>query len=250
MDVAHSPSGIEKKLLVRPFQVKTTDDAGAFEGYGAIFNDLHPTSSLALAYSGEWKDRVMPGAFKKTLEQHKRAGTLPVMLYMHERGNVVGAWRSWGETGTGLHVDGQVALSAKTPAGAGIHELMKMGGLGGLSMGFRPVQVQLNQDKKIRDILEVEVAEISIVDVPGIHRARVTDVKSDDPRFIEYLEGVLRDAGLSRREAKALLADGFSALRDVAAQHGTDLRDAGSGGEAANPDVVNAVRQLGTTFRP
>ncbi len=231
----------------KPFAVKTTDDAGAFEGLGAVFNDLHPTSSYAL--SMDWKDRILPGAFVKTLAEHTKAGTLPSMLYMHERGNVVGAWREMGETGSGLHAKGQVSLSAKTSSGAGIHELMKMGALNALSIGFRVRKANLDQDKKIREITDVEMGELSIVDIPGIHRARVTDVKSGDPRSIEFFERVLRDAGLSRKEAKALLADGFSALRAVAAHDEPDLRDVGPGGGSSS-DLLAGLKGLALSFKP
>lgn len=211
---ANTHRDIEERLLAKPFQVKTTDDAGAFEGHGAVFEELHPTSSWGL--SPEWKDRILPGAFKRTIADHKKAGTMPVMLYMHERGNIVGAWRSAEEGKDGLVLSGQVATSARTPSGATLHELMKMGALNGLSIGFRVRKQTLDQEKKVRDILDVELAEVSIVDIPGINRARVTDVKTQ-PRSPEYLERVLRDAGLSRREAKAVLAEGFNALRDAAA---------------------------------
>lgn len=236
MDEALS-ARIEERLLAKPFQVKTTDDAGSFEGHGAVFDELHPTSSWAL--SAEWKDRILPGAFKRTLSEHKKAGTTPVMLYMHERGNVVGAWRELEEAKDGLFGRGQVAQSARTWGGTEIRELMKMGALNGLSIGFRVRKQTLDQEKKVRDIHDVELSEISIVDIPGNHRARVTDVKSRGGMSPEFLERVLRDAGLSRKEAKAVLAEGFSALRDVAA------RDEGSTSE-----LLASVRALTQAFHP
>jgi uncharacterized protein len=200
-----------EEKLARPFAVKVTDGAGAFEGLGAVFNDLHPTSSWALA--PEWKDRILPGAFSRTIAEHTKAGTVPAMLYMHERGNVVGAWRTLQESRDGLLVTGQVAEGARSPSGETLHNLLKLGALNALSIGFRVRKQTLDQDKKVRDILDVEVSEISIVDVPGIHRARVTDVKSMDECSIERL---LCDAGLSREEAKALLAGGLRALHGAA----------------------------------
>lgn len=216
----------DERLLARPYTVQTTDDAGSFEGHGAIFGDMHPTSSWTLG--PEWKDRIQPGAFKRTLEAHTRAGTLPAMLFMHERGNVVGAWREMGEVGAGLHTRGQVALDARTSSGASLHGLMKMGALNALSIGFRVRKDERDQDKKVREILEVELSEVSIVDVPGIHRARITDVKFlGDPRNAENLERLLRELGLSRGEAKGLLAKGFRALREAEASGDPDLREAG-----------------------
>jgi HK97 family phage prohead protease len=207
---------LEEKLA-RPFAVKTTDDKGSFEGLCAVFNDLHPTSSWSL--SPEWKDRIVPGAFQRTLAEQAKAGIMPAMLYMHERGNVVGAWRTLGEGGGGLQGQGVVAEGAKAPNGETLYNLMKLGALNAMSIGFSVRKQTLDQEKKIRDILDVDLSEISIVDVPGIQRARMTDVKSLDPN---YLERVLRDAGLSRKEAKAVLAEGLRALRDVEASESID----------------------------
>ncbi len=239
----------EQKRLGRPFSVKALDEQGTFEGHGAVFNELHETSSWRLPM--DWQDRIMPGAFSATLAKHASQGTMPAMLYMHERGNVVGAWRAMEQDADGLKVKGQVALSAKAPSGASLYDLLKLGALNAMSIGFRVTKSVLDEKKKIRDITELDLGELSIVDIPGIATARVTDVKTVDPRSIRFLETVLRDAGLSRTEAKALLADGFKALRDAAAveeQHTEEvssaLRDA-----AASDDVIERIRAVAALLR-
>lgn len=234
---------VEQKRLAKPFNVKSVDDVGLIEGHGAVFDDVHTTSSWVLG--PEWKDVVRPGAFSKSLAEHKKMGVTPLMLYMHERGNVVGAWREVSEDGDGLKLKGQVALSAKAPSGVGVHELLKMGAINGLSIGFKVKKHSLDQEKKLRELHEVELAEVSIVDVPGIPTARITDVKNRDPKF---LETVLRDAGLSRKEAKALLAEGLSALRDAEAGTEVDPRDADGGG--ASSELAALIREYASKFKP
>lgn len=248
----------EVKRLGKPFRVQNTDDKGNFEGHGAVFEDPHPTSSWRLP--PDWQDVIAPGAFARTLTEHKRRGTLPALLYMHERGNVVGAWRSMEEDKDGLKVAGQVALSACAPAGCTLHELMKMGGINGLSIGFIARKVTLDEKAKLRTILDVDLDELSIVDIPGGPRARITDVKAVGPRAKQVLEDALRDAGLSRREAKALLAGGFNALRDAAADDDDELeqRDADPAREdpKAQPElsggneVAKLLRDFASTIRP
>lgn len=207
----------EVKRLARPFTVKSVDDAGTFEGHGAVFNELHPTSSWRLP--PDWKDEIVPGSFAATLARHKRNGTMPAMLFMHQRGNLVGAWREMGEDADGLKVKGQVALSAKAPSDVSLYELLKLGGLNAMSIGFFVTKAALDEKKKIRTIQEIDVDEVSLVDIPGIDSARVTDVKSASPALLKRkIEEALRDAGLSREEAKAFIADGFRALRDAAAE--------------------------------
>lgn len=225
----------EEKRLGRPFKVTAADDTGTFQGHGAVFNELHGTSSWRLP--PDWQDRIMPGAFGPTLERHAARGTLPPMLYMHQRGNVVGAWREMAEDKDGLAVKGQVALSAKAPSGAGLYELLKLGALNAMSIGFRPTRVELDEKAKIRTLYEVELGELSLVDVPGIPSARVTDVKLS----IRSLEETLHALGLSRAEAKALLANGYKGIaqRDAGAvQDERAQRDAAADGEGKERDAT------------
>jgi HK97 family phage prohead protease len=210
----------EEKRLAKPFRyVAQPDEEGQIEGCGAVFGDVHPTSSMRLP--SDWTDIVRPGAFKKALAEHKRAGTMPAMLLQHELSALpVGAWTQAEEDDAGLKLTGKIAT--KTATGRDVYELLKIGALTGLSIGFTATKHKLDEKAKVREILEVDLFEISVVTVPGIDAARVTDVKRHQakPHDIRSIETALRDAGLSRSEAKALLADGFKAL---------DLRDAGSG---------------------
>lgn len=212
-------SDLEIKRLAKPFRVQTTDAARSFAGHGSVFDDPHPTSSWAL--SMDWVDVVKPGAFKKTLAEHKKRGTVPAMLFQHDWDNVIGAYSEVSEDDDGLNLSGKLAQSAKTPAGADLYELVSMGALTGLSIGFRPVKVKLDEKAKTRELLEVDLHEVSIVTIPGNANARIQDVKSADPaRVKRRIEDALRDAGLSRQEAKALIADGFKglSLRDAAVE--------------------------------
>ncbi len=240
---AGAAAPFEQKRLAKPFVPTLTEEKGSFTGHGAVFSDLHPTSSYALG--PEWRDMIAPGAFAQTLAEHKKLGTTPLMLYMHERGYVVGAWQSIAEDGDGLKVSGQVSMNARAPSNVPVYELLQMGGITGLSIGFKPTKVELDQEQKIRTISRVDLAEISIVDIPGGPRARVTDVKSD-PRNIQVLEAALRDAGLSRKEAKAVLAEGFAALRDAEANAAPTPRDAGE----VDADAVASLLRSRNPFAP
>lgn len=248
-----------EEKVARPFKAEMdSSKPGHFSGLAAVFGDLHPTSTYALPR--DWQDKISPGAFQKTLDEHKRAGTMPTLLYMHDRGNVVGVWHELGETGSGLHGQGQVSLEARTPSGAPLHELMKMGGLNSLSIGFRVLKSELDEKKKIRDIKEVKLGEVSLVDIPGINRARVTDVKSLGPQVLEAIEALRegrdrldprfleamcrRMLGFSRSESKALLAGGLPALRDAVEKKRP--RDA----DSASGEVLEALRRLAKDVKP
>lgn len=230
---------LETKRLTGRIELKADSadpGAGTFTGYGSVFNDPHPTSSWML--DSDWKDVVVPGAFKKTLADHKARGSVPAMCLQHASySNPIGVWRELKEDDHGLFCRGE--LATKTQRGAEVYELMKLGALTGLSIGFRPTTYELDEKKKVRSITEVDLFEISPVTIPGNGSARVEDVKSliagGRPQNIRYLEQVLRDAGLSRSEAKAVLADGFKALA---------LRD------AAADDVIEALNRAAARVHP
>lgn len=251
----------EVKRLAAPFAIETLSvSEGTFSGEGMVFDTPHPTSSWRLG--PDWQDLVKPGAFAETLAAHEKLGTKPLMLYMHERGNIPGVWTSVSETKKALKLDGMVSKNAITPSGVPLLELMKMKAITGLSIGFVPTRVTLDEKAKIREIQAVDLGEVSIVDIPGQNKARITDVKRD----VRSLEAGLRSLGLSRTEAKTLLARGFDAMldggddRDVlsavqnitrnmqghGAMPGKTGRDAAASSESS---VVRSISDLAKTLR-
>jgi HK97 family phage prohead protease len=248
-EAAGSAHEWEQLRVGKPFQIAATDEKGTFEGLGVVFNVEHPTSSWGLG--PEWKDVIRPGSFAETLAEHKANGTRPAMFYMHERGNIPGVWQDIAEGKDGLNVKGMVFQSAISPSGVPVYELMKSGALTGISPGFRVRKYSLDEAKKVREIFNMEVSELSVVDIPGGPLSRITDVKSGDPKNIQFLETVLRDAGLSRKEAKALLAEGFTALRDVAADDVPTQRDADRSAEGIDDQsLAESLRGFRATIRP
>jgi HK97 family phage prohead protease len=248
LELKHQEYPYEQKRVAKAMPVTLTDGIGSFEGYGAVFDVEHPTSSWLLG--PEWKDVIRPGAFKRTLGEHKKLGTRPNMLLMHEPGDVIGVWQSIEEDKDGLLTRGLVSLNAKMPNGAGVHELMKMGALTGESIGFRATKVVLHQEQKLREVVEAAVREVSIVDDPGGPTARITDVKSatQNPKFIER---ILRDAGFSRSEAKKLLAEGLSSLRDVGTDDDDDQRDVDPALSSTSvADFVSSIRSFAAAMNP
>lgn len=218
---------IERKRLAKPFKVSATEDkARTFQGHGSVFDDPHPTSSWALP--SDYVDVWRPGAFKKSLAEHKRRGTVPAMFFNHDWNHIVGAWASVAEDENGLAVEGKIAQSARQPTGEDLYELVSMGALNGLSVGFSASKAKIDEKTKTRELIEVDVFEISFATIPGQSAARITDVKSAQPAQLKRIvEDALREAGRSRDEAKAII----SALASPA------LRDA-----AADSDAVKLIR--------
>lgn len=230
---------------------------GTFSGYGAIFNESHPTSSWQLP--PDWTDTIKPGAFQAALEEDKANGVMPAMCLQHDVYDLpIGKWLSMTEDARGLLSEGIVATD--TTMGGDVYKLMKMGALDGLSIGFIVNRFELDQKAKQRAILEVDLLETSIVTIPAIDTARVTDVKAarvvtealSSPRSFEKL--LQRELGLSRSMAQRLMADGYKAMlvqRDADEDPEPALRDAGGDGgkNDEEKELAKAMEALAAQLR-
>jgi hypothetical protein len=92
-------------------------DAGVIEGYASVFGGS-PDS---------YGDIIAPGAFASTLTEHKRAGTMPLMLWGHDASQPpIGNWDDMAEDGKGLWVQGTVDL--EDPMGQRVYRGLKPSG--------------------------------------------------------------------------------------------------------------------------
>jgi hypothetical protein len=188
------------------------DEPGTFEGYGSVFN-----------VRDSYDDEVAPGAFMNTLTQAKASGVWPAMLLQHgsflggDDDMPVGIWTHMDEDERGLRCVGKLA---DTQRGRDTYKLLTMQprpAISGLSIGFMAKKFTLGTKagQPRRTLEAVDLLECSIVTWPANAKAQIDGVRS-----IRGLEQVLRDAGLSRREAKALLSGGYREIapRDVGAE--------------------------------
>lgn len=198
------------KHLTRPLEVKAVNDDGTFEGYGSVFNVID-----------SYREIVLPGAFKKSIDEHKQKGSSPALLWQHDSRSPIGVWDAMAEDDYGLKMSGRLALD--TQLGKEAHSLLKMGAVRGLSIGFS-VAVdgeEYDEQHRVWNLKEINLWETSIVTFPANQSAQVTSVRADlcNPREIE---AALRDVmGLSQRQAKRFMSGGYSAMvseRDVADQ--------------------------------
>lgn len=206
-----------------------TAAAGSFSGYLSIFGnqDLN-------------EDVIQPGAFAKTLAEYRSNGELPPMLLNHAGipfGAVtttsllpIGIWTEMAEDGRGLAVKGRLD-PMDTDVGKQVYAGLRNRTVKGLSIGYTATVFTkgAKAGEPRRSISEVKLHEGSIVWSPGNPLANIDQVKSSlegilqltreklgvevfDPRNIRHLDLLLREAALSRNEAKALLARGFKGM--------------------------------------
>lgn len=188
------------------------DETGTFSGYASIFDAVDLGKEL-----------VASGAFARSLAQKGTAGIR--MLFQHNPDEPIGTWLKIVEDGHGLKVEGRI--NTDVARGREVLSLMRAGGLDGLSIGFRTVRARRDPGTGIRHILEADLWEISIVTFPMLPEARIAAVKTAPlPTVRQFERWLVRDAGLTRRQAKTVITTGFAALdrgRDAAS--GTAARD-------------------------
>jgi HK97 family phage prohead protease len=196
------------------------DDEGIFNGYGSIFGNKDLGNDI-----------VEKGAFLKSLNDRGAKGVK--LLWQHKTDQPIGVFEEIREDNKGLKVKGKLALG--TQGGKEAYELMKMGALDGMSIGYRadPAKQKYDEKNKRRFLKEVDLMEISF---PMNPRATIHAVKGEDMN-IRDLEKGLRDAfSFSRSDAKV----GAKALHDIFNKQ----RDAENKGDI---ELLEAIRQT-TTF--
>jgi uncharacterized protein len=178
-----------------PCELKASGDTGTFTGYGSVFN-----------ITDKGSDTVAPGAFTETLASSKAAGRMPAMLWQHNQREPIGIYTSMEEDAVGLKVEGKLAL--KTARGAEAYELMKMGALSGLSIGYRVRDDSWDRVTGVRTIKKADLLELSLVTFPMNDASRVSAVKAiEELDSLSEIERHLRDAcGMSKSEATAMVS--------------------------------------------
>jgi len=202
-------SETELKNMAVTFDVKSYEDEDGerkFSGYANTFNHLDRAGDI-----------TQKGAFIKSIKKHITEGTKPLMLMHHDHSRPVGVWEKLVEDAKGLYVEGRLTKGVRDADEA--YALLKDGALNSMSIGYKVIDDEYDMQKRANLLHEVELFEISLVSIPANEQSTVMSVKSDDTVDARALEKHLRDAGLSRREAKAILSKGLSGLspqRDAA----------------------------------
>lgn len=189
------------------FELKKEDVSanGVFEGYASTFGGPPDRGG----------DVVAKGCFTRTLKDKGASGI--AMLWSHDTRAPIGVWTEFREDEKGLFCKGQVEPTA-APDGIPVYKLMRMGGIKGLSIGYKTITADRDETKGIRTLKEVELYEVSPVTFPMNVRAGVTAVKGIfEARTSRELERALRDAELPVDAAKYLVKLCTPGLRDAGA---------------------------------
>jgi HK97 family phage prohead protease len=217
-DVKFDAAGVDQK-------------SGTFEGYGAVFGNVD-----------SYGDVIARGAFKATLRDWKKAGSLPPMLVQHGGWMMtdmdalpIGKWEAMEEDDTGLRVTGRL-INLDTERGKQIYGAMREGVLDGMSIGYRAKEfiIGTKPEEPRRTLKQVELVELSVVTFPANGKARVDAVKTEGLSRRELERRLTQDAELPRSIARQLMAGGFEAIKAT--------QDAGDEGDLS--DLARYMRQV------
>lgn len=218
-------------------EIKELSDNGVFSGYGSIFGNKD-------AYG----DVVMPGAFAKSLSDHRRRGTKPKMFWQHDPHQPIGSWVDIAEDGKGLWLEGR--LNMEVQKGREAYALLKAGDIDGLSIGYNTVSAEPDERAGVLRLKELKLVEVSVVSLGANDRALVDAVKQirgESLPTLPQFEDFLREAGFSKTEATAIAGNGLSHLlrsesgseptgEDFLAELWAAIRDAPIIDETGEPD--------------
>jgi HK97 family phage prohead protease len=126
------------------------------EGYASLFGVVDLAG-----------DVVRAGAFRASLARLARGG-LP-MFVRHDPRLLAGRWREIVEDSRGLYVCGAIEPGLK---GAALARRLIARGVDGLSIGFSARAARSRPHG--RELIEIEIVEVSLVDFPMLPQARLT----------------------------------------------------------------------------
>ena len=193
---------MEQKLLQTKLTGVKFDESGLkFSGYASVFNGVD-----------SYNDTIIKGAYAGTLQDRERE----IKMRWNHIGPVIGKWTEIKEDDTGLLVAGEL-----TPGHSLANDVaasMKHGAVDGMSIGYYVTDSE--QKGKIRELKEIELIEISVVEEPADNSARVSELKNlNQCQSLKEVERSMRkNFGLSQTEATAIV----SAVKNVLRRDGDE----------------------------
>jgi HK97 family phage prohead protease len=180
------------------FDFKATKD-GKIEGYGSLFGIVDNGGDI-----------VVKGAYAASLARRNSRQEKVKMLWQHDPAQPIGVWDEVIEDDKGLIVKGRIL--DQVAKGREAKALMEAGALDGLSIGYRTIRADY-KDSGERQLLEVDLWEVSLVTFPMLPEARASvklegleEVKeklvAGDRLTVRQFEALAKGLGLSNAQAE------------------------------------------------
>lgn len=228
-DLIHKNSNTKLKTMAGAvaFDTKAVSEDGTFEGYASTFNNVDNGG-----------DKVLPGAFAKSISQKGVEGIKLLRDHWHDK--VIGKLTSIKEDRRGLKISGKIFEEIEL--GKETLFLMREGVLNAMSIGYLTRKSEYDRQKDVRDLIDLDLWEVSVVPFPMNPKATINAVKSDDhsPRDIER---ILRDADLPKSFASLVAKHGVDKAKEILASKGVR-------GDTGNDDAIAAhIRAVSNSIK-
>lgn len=206
-------------------ELKLKGSEGIFEGIASTWNNVD-----------SYGDTILQGAYAESLKLRMPAFFFNHRPHREDMTAKIGRFQVVRETDAGLHVVAKLTLGH--PIVKNILPSLEAGDLDGLSIGYTvpeggAVLVEKG-DSYIRQLSQIDLYEISLVERPADSFARVDLASVKSIKTVRDAEDTLRDAGFSNDGAKAFLSQVKEILRNPSAE-------ALAKAEAAKQDLREAV---------
>ena len=211
-----------KNFSFEVIDTKQVGDMGIVKGYASTFGNVDRGG-----------DRILAGAFRKSLDRYRKLGRPIKMFYQHDSNEIIGGFpiESIKETEYGLQVEGQINLNVQR--GKEAYALAKQGVLTDFSIGYTVDDYEINGG--VRDLKSLELWEISMVGEPMNELARITSIKSNEAQMSikdvwnikdkKEFEKILRDSGIFSRKAAVYLASFFNEKQSDSVNENKDITE-------------------------
>lgn len=210
-----------------PLRIKAVSESGLFSGYGSVYGTVD-----------SYNEVVAKGAFSDSLAEWKGKNLFPSLLWQHRSSEPLGVYTSMTEDDKGLRVEGQLLIDDVQQAREA-YALLKAGAVNGLSIGYKCDNYTVDEETGITTLNKIDLWEVSLVTFPANTDATIDMVKAalrggHLPTLPEF-EDLLREAGFSKSQAKAIAGKGLSHLLQ---------REAGSQSSNQLADILSAIKTI------
>nr|WP_232503112.1 HK97 family phage prohead protease [Wolbachia endosymbiont of Cimex lectularius] len=153
---------MNKKFFCSSLSIKSIEENGVFSGYVSVFNVVDKQNDL-----------ILPGAFKENLNKDKTT-----LLWQHNPSEPIGYIIDIHENDVGLYITAHLLLGIQKAEE--VYLMLKTGVINGLSIGYIPIEYDIDHESEARVLRQVELWEVSLVTFPANLAAQVVNVKSQD----------------------------------------------------------------------
>lgn len=177
-NIKHSRPGFEIRAHRRTLDIKQVEGGRFIVGYGSTFEPPERYD--------DYGDIVNPRAFDESLKQFESGQKSIKILSQH--GEPIGLWKELRVDDRGLYAVGELVQEVR--AADEMLNLIKAGVIDSLSIGFfieqsRELEQKTSWGAPVRELLKIDLKEISPVTFPANEYAKIMEVRSARTRDIE-----------------------------------------------------------------